>query len=93
MLLPVPAGLSIRDQVINPATGEHYKSEARLCIELLFKDVPGLERHFEVDPTTPGNSTRFKGKKTNFASKVVPNIDAPHFEVFRPIFDFVLSKC
>ncbi|TSE04057.1 AAA family ATPase [Mesorhizobium intechi] len=89
MLLPVPAGLSIRDQVINPTTGQHYKSEARLSIELLFRDVPGLDANFEVDPTRPGGCIRFKGKKTRFASQVVPTLDAEYFEGFRPIFNFV----
>jgi hypothetical protein len=92
MLLPVPAGSSIRDQVINPATGAHYRAKARLTIELLFRDVPGLEAHFEIDPTRPGNCIRFKGKKARFASRIVPGLDAAHFEVFRPIFDFVRSK-
>jgi predicted ATPase len=92
MLLPVPARSSIRDQVINPATGAHYRAEARLTIELLFRDVPGLEAHFEIDPTRPGNCIRFKGKKTRFASRIVPDLDAVHFEVFRPIFDFVSSR-
>jgi energy-coupling factor transporter ATP-binding protein EcfA2 len=92
MLLPVPPVISIRDQVINAATGQHYKSEARLTIELMFRDVPGLEAYFEVDPTRPGGSIRFKGKKTRFASQVVPLLGAAHFEVFRPIFDFIGSK-
>lgn len=92
MLLPVPSDLSIRDKVINPDTGENCKSEARLCIELLFRDVPGLENYFETDPTRPGGCIRFKGKKTRFASRVVPGLDAAYFEVFRPIFDFIQSR-
>lgn len=92
MLLPVPSDLSIRSQIINPDTGDHYKSEARLTIELLFKDVAGLEHHFEIDPTRPGNCVRFKGKKTRFASQVVSHIAAENFEVFRPVFDFIQSK-
>lgn len=92
MLLPVPEAISIRDQVINPTTGAHYGSEARLTIELLFRDVPSLNGHFEVDPTRPGGCIRFKGKKTQFAANVVPTLDAEHFQVFRPIFKFVLSK-
>lgn len=92
MLLPVPKNISIIDQVINPDSGNHYRSESRLTIELLFKDVPGLEGHFEVDPTRPGNCIRFKGKKTRFASRVVPDLDAQYFEPFRPVFDFIHSK-
>jgi predicted ATPase len=92
MLLPVPNNHSARSQVINPDTGTDYKSKSRFPIELLFKDVPGLEDHFENDPNVPGNCARFKGKKTAFAKKVVARQNAECFECFRPIFDFVLSK-
>lgn len=92
MLLPVPVGLSIRDQIISPITGRHFKAESRLTIELLFHDVPGLEEHFEIDTARPGNCVRFKGRKTRFASQIVPTLDASHFVVFAPIFDFVRSR-
>jgi predicted ATPase len=92
MLLPVPTASTIRGQVVNAITGQHFRHEARLTIELMFRDVPGLEAHFEVDPTRPGGCIRFKGKKTRFASQVVPNLDAVHFEVFRPIFTQIHSR-
>jgi predicted ATPase len=92
LMLPVPSGLSIRNQVVNLATGQHFGAEARMPIELLFRDVPGLEAHFDIDPTRPGNCVRFKGKKTDFASHVVPSLDAVHFEVFRPIFTQIQSR-
>jgi predicted ATPase len=92
LLLPVPAGLSVRRQVVNHATGQHYGPKALLSIELMFSEVPGLNAHFEYDPTRPGDCIRFKGKKTRFASQVVPNLDAAHFEVFRPIFTLIQSR-
>jgi predicted ATPase len=92
MLLPVPACLSVRAQVVNQATGQHYGPEALLQIELMFRDVPGLEANFEVDSSRPGNCIRFKGKKTRFASQIVPKLDAAHFEVFRPIFTQIQSR-
>lgn len=92
MLLPVPAGLSVRNQVCNAATGNTYGDASRLTIELLFKDVAGLDGHFDVDPEHPAGWTRFIGSKVNFAQAVVPGIARQHFEPFRPAFDFILSK-
>ncbi|MFM9872971.1 MAG: AAA family ATPase, partial [Fimbriimonadaceae bacterium] len=93
LLLPVPLGLSIRNQVLNPISGESYKHHSLLTIELLFHDVPGLETHFAEDTERPDNFRKFNSDKVNFACNVVPGLDSAHFEVFRPIFEFVLSKC
>jgi predicted ATPase len=92
MLLPVPARLSVRHQVCNPNSGQTYGDASRLTIELLFRDVPGLEDHFAVDPDHPAMWTRFIGNKVAFAQQVVPTIAAQHFEPFRPIYDFILAK-
>lgn len=92
MLLPVPAGLSVRHQVCNAATGKTYGDDSRLTIELLFKDVAGLEEHFDVDPEHPAGWVRFIGSKVTFAQEVVPGLDSQHFEPFRPAFDFILAK-
>ena len=92
MLLPVPAGLSVRNQVCNATTGKTYGDEARLTIELLFKDVPGLEPHFAVDPDHPAGWIRFIGGKVAFAQEVVPGLDRQHFEPFLPIFEFIQAK-
>ncbi|GKT06870.1 hypothetical protein [Desulforhabdus sp. TSK] len=43
-----------------------------------------------------GSSTiafKFDGEKTTFAKEVVPTLDAACFEVFRPMFEFIKSKC
>lgn len=92
MLLPVPAQSSIRGQVINLETGEHYGDRARMPIELLFRDVPGLEGHFEPDPAERDQCIRFVGDKVRFASDIIPGQDPDYFEVFRPIFDFVQAR-
>ena len=89
IMIPVPAQLSVRNQVVNPNTGDHFQSASLLPIELLFHDVPGLEAHFCDDNSRPGNVRKFSSSKVNFASNVVPRIDAQHFECFRPIFDFI----
>ncbi|WP_246812974.1 ATP-dependent nuclease [Rhizobium changzhiense] len=92
LLLPVPPGLSTRNQVWNAKTGRTFEDESHLPIELLFRDVAGLEKHFEVDPKDRAGWTRFIGDKVKFAEERVPSIEAAHFEVFRPIFDFIESK-
>ncbi len=92
ILLPVPAELSVRHQVCNAATGKTYGDESRLTIELIFKDVPGLERHFAADPDHPAGWMRFVGGKVAFAQEVVPGLDRGHFEAFRPMFEFIEAK-
>jgi predicted ATPase len=89
ILLPVPPGLSVRNQVINSNTGDTYAGESRLSIELLFRDVPGLEDHFMVDPNDRAGWQKFRGQKVAFAETVVPNVQAAHFECFRPMFEFI----
>ena len=92
MLLPVPVGLSVQNQVCNPNTGKTYGDASRLTIELLFRDVPGLEHHFAVDPEHPAGWIRFIGDKVAFAQQVVGNIERNHFEPFRPIFEFIQAR-
>lgn len=89
MLIPVPEGLGVRNQAVNPDNGQHYRAASMLPIELLFHDVPGLEGHFCVDTSRPGHMRKFNGSKTDFASTVVPTIAPEHFEVFRPTFEFI----
>jgi len=89
LMLPVPDGLSVRNQVWNQNTNANYGGQSRLTIELLFKDAPGLEQHFSIDPNSPAGWYKFVGNKVHFAGEVVPAIGAAHFECFRPLFEFV----
>jgi hypothetical protein len=95
LLLPVPATGPINQQVINPHTGGNYGNRSLLTIELLFYGVAGLEKYFVVDTDRTDGFIKFisDGQKVTFAKDVVPTIDAAHFEVFRPLFDFINSKC
>lgn len=95
LLLPVPATGTIKQQVINPHTGGNYGNRSLLTIELLFYGVAGLENYFVVDTDRTDGFIKFisDSQKVAFAKDVVPTIDAAHFEVFRPIFDFINSKC
>ena len=97
LLLPVPANGKITQQVINPHTGGNYGNKSLLTIELLFHGIAGLEGegYFTVDTERTDGFIKFisDSQKVTFARDVVPAIDPAHFEVFRPIFDFILSKC
>lgn len=95
LLLPVPVVGQIRGQVINPHTGGNFGGKSLLTIELLFHGVPGLDAYFTIDTERTDGFIKFisDSQKTTFARDVVPSLDATHFEAFRPIFDFVLSKC
>ena len=74
----------MRQQVINPHTGGTYRHKSLLTTELLFHDVPGLNRYFTVDTTRTDDFTKFisDGQKVTFARDVVPTIGAQYFEVF-----------
>lgn len=89
LLLPVPAGLSIRGQVMKPDGVGHFANKSRLSIELMFRDVPELAERFEPDPGERDACIRFLGDKVAFARDVVPTLQPEAFEGFRPIFDFV----
>ncbi|MFH7320890.1 AAA family ATPase [Desulfurivibrio sp. D14AmB] len=95
MLLPVPANGQIRNQVINPHTGGNYGNKSLLTIELLFHGVPGLDQYFVVDTDRTDGFIKFvsDGQKVAFAKDVVPTLAPACFEVFRPMFEFIKTKC
>lgn len=91
MLMPVAVGHALRPQVLRP-DGATFGSQSRFAIELLFYGVAGLEAHYGPDITEPAKPIKFIGDKVAFAQNVVPDLDAAHFEPFRPIFDFIQAK-
>jgi predicted ATPase len=95
LLLPVPSAGKIKKQVINPHTGGNYGNKSLLTIELLFHGIDGLEAYFAVDTERTDGFIKFvsDSQKVKFARDVVPTIDAAHFAIFRPLFEFILSKC
>jgi hypothetical protein len=92
MLLPVPNVANISRQVLNPNTGGNYGKNSLLTIELLFSEITGLEQYFVVDNQRTDGFRKFNGDKVSFARDIVPALDTSHFEVFRPMFDFIKSK-
>lgn len=95
LLLPVPPTGQIRQQVINPHTGGNYGNRSLLTIELLFHGVAGLDAYFTIDTERTDGFIKFvsDSQKVTFARDVVPTIDAVHFTVFQPLFEFIKSKC
>ena len=95
LLLPVPAAGQIHQQVINPRTGGNYGNKSLLTIELLFHGIGGLDAYFTVDTERTDGFIKFvsDSQKVTFARDVVPTIDAAHFAVFQPLFEFIKSKC
>ncbi|CAB3818124.1 AAA family ATPase [Achromobacter animicus] len=96
IMLPVPQNADVRKQVIrNPETNEHYGGESVCEIEHLFYGQAATANYYQHEPCVGGSKIVFKSdsEKTLFAKEVVPNLAAGCFEVFRPMFDFIKSKC
>ena len=64
-----------------------------MAIEHLFSHLPELEHMFVPDLSLPSKFKRFQGDKVNFAKNIVPAIPSEHFEVFRPMFEFIRNEC
>ncbi|EQD57014.1 hypothetical protein B1A_11291 [mine drainage metagenome] len=95
MLLPVPDVDALKRQVLDP-TGKPWGkgTESHLSIELLFYRDDLLGQWFEKKATSGGGEIiEFTGDKVTFAKNFVPTLDAASFEVFRPMFEFIKSKC
>jgi hypothetical protein len=55
----------------------------------------GLDQYFVVDTDRTDGFIKFvsDGQKVAFAKDVVPTLAPACFEVFRPMFEFIKSKC
>jgi predicted ATPase len=96
LMLPVPTHADIQKQVIrNAATCETFGGDSCCEIEHIFYGLDATHHYYQQEPWVGGNKIVFKsdGEKTAFAKEVVPTLDASCFEVFRPMFDFIKSKC
>lgn len=95
LLLPVPKDNDIKKQVIDgkdQAWGG--RGGSHLSIELLFYKEDLLEKWFIKRPFIAGSEIiEFAGDKAEFAKTMVPVLPAESFEIFRPLFDFIESKC
>ena len=95
MLLPVPEDNEIKKQVLNAQNEPWGKgSDCHLSIELLFYKEELIGEWFEKRDTTGGGKVVvFIGDKVKFAKEYVQMLDQGSFEIFRPIFEFIRSKC
>ena len=64
-------------------------------IEHLFFDDTETRKLFRIENGAGGGRIFVfpDGSKRRFAEEIVPSIDKTHFEVFRPMFELVKSKC
>ena len=95
-MLPVPAHPDIQKQVINANTGKTYGGDSCCEIEHLFYGQTATESYYQTEPWVgDGKKIVFKSNadKTAFARNIVPTLDKACFEPFRPIFEFIKSKC
>ncbi|WP_375403989.1 AAA family ATPase [uncultured Sphingomonas sp.] len=95
-LLPLPDDPTIRAQVIkNEATGECFGGSSLCEIEHLFYGDDRTADFFTTEPT-PGGGTkiiiRSDAQKERFAREIVPTLDDHYFQVFKPMFDFMVSR-
>lgn len=93
LLLPVPTNQTIRKQVINPHTGGNYGDRSLLTIEHLFYGIDGLDSYYVVDTSRTDQFLKFvsKAQKVPFAKEIVPKLHRSHFEIFKPVFEFIES--
>jgi hypothetical protein len=69
-------------------------SDSHLSIELLFYKAELIGSWFEKrDICGGGKLIVFTGDKVKFAKEYVSTLDQASFEVFRPMFEFIQSKC
>jgi hypothetical protein len=96
IMLPVPAHVDIQSQVIkNTTTKETFGGDSCCEIEHLFYGQEATANYFQEEPCVGGCKIVFHAdrEKTAFAKEVVPKLNGACFEVFRPIFEFIKSKC
>jgi len=64
-------------------------------MEHIFYGSNKTENFFKEEPSAGGKIIVFKSDldKTEFAKSVIPTVEKEYFEVFRPLFEFIKSKC
>jgi len=96
IMLPIPTHPGIQKQVIkDPITKETFGGDSSCEIEHLFYGHDATDTYYCEEPCVGGRKIVFKAdtQKASFAKEVVPTLDATCFEVFRPMFEFIQSKC
>ena len=94
-MLPIPNNEKIKRQCVNPTTHVHFAHDSLCEIEHLFYGYDLTEEYFKTELCSGGEKIVFcsDGKKIEFAREVVPTLPPSAFETFRPMFEFIKSKC
>lgn len=95
LLRPVPGVAIVKRQVLDDTSKPWGRGkDSHLSIELLFFKEEWIGEWFARRNASAGAEIiECSGDKVKFAKDVVPTLDAACFEVFRPMFDFIKSKC
>ncbi len=94
VLIPVPDIPVIEGQVIrNKADKTTFEGESQMEIEHLFYCDETKKYFRKVTTAGGGEILEVRPKaKMKFAKEVVPTLEKAKFEVFRPVFEFIMSK-
>jgi len=94
-MLPVPTTPEVRKLVVDKTSGKTFEGESRMSIEHLFYGDKKTHKFFNtINLPGEGKALVIKDKnKVDFASNIVPQVDPKHFQIFRPMFDLIRSKC
>jgi len=90
ILMPVPDTDQIKKQVIK-TDGSTFKQNSLCEIEHLFYHEES--DHFRNEEAAAGNLIKLCTNKIQFAKNYIPTLDKSSFEIFRPMFEFIKSKC
>ncbi|BCE00693.1 ATP-dependent nuclease [Marinicellulosiphila megalodicopiae] len=96
IMIPIPENAEIKKQVYkNHFNGETFGGNSCCEIEHMFYGLEETDQYFEKQACAGGNQIKFKadGSKTAFAQDIVPQLPKESFEVFRPILEFIKTKC
>jgi predicted ATP-binding protein involved in virulence len=93
-MLPIPTNPEIHRQVYRDALNKiTFEGDSHCAIEHCFYGYGQTQDYFINEPVAGGIKITFSGDKTTFAKQIVSALPAEAFEVFRPIFEFIKSKC
>jgi hypothetical protein len=93
-MLPIPDNADIHKQVYEDLESKRtFKGRSNCAIEHCFYGFDAVESYYQDKPTSGGSQIHFVGDKTNFAKQVIPELPKEAFEVFRPMLQFIKTKC
>lgn len=93
-LIPIPNIDLVKKQVMkNETSKETFKHESKVELEHLFYSEETEERFSTKKCVGEGEVITINdSQKMKFAKEVVPELDRENFEVFRPMFELILSR-